>query len=157
MYKQLKKDQGFTIIEVMIVLAIAGLILLIVFLAVPALQRTARNTTIKNDASAIAGGVTEFESNNSGSLPNNAAAVTGPTLTLTNSTLAAPLTATVKINGSTNVAFPAAAPAATLTSSQIDVVWAAACPGNTASSRSVAIYYGIETASGGGGNGCISS
>jgi prepilin-type N-terminal cleavage/methylation domain-containing protein len=35
---------GFTIIEVMIVLAIAGLILLIVFLAVPALEREARNT-----------------------------------------------------------------------------------------------------------------
>ncbi|HPW47952.1 MAG TPA: prepilin-type N-terminal cleavage/methylation domain-containing protein, partial [Candidatus Saccharibacteria bacterium] len=35
-----KKDQkGFTIIEVLIVLAIAALILLIVFLAVPALQR----------------------------------------------------------------------------------------------------------------------
>jgi prepilin-type N-terminal cleavage/methylation domain-containing protein len=37
-YKQ-KRQQGFTIIEVLIVLAIAALILLIVFLAVPALQR----------------------------------------------------------------------------------------------------------------------
>jgi prepilin-type N-terminal cleavage/methylation domain-containing protein len=34
-----KKEKGFTIIEVMIVLAIAGLIMLVVFLAVPALQR----------------------------------------------------------------------------------------------------------------------
>ncbi|MDQ3065292.1 MAG: prepilin-type N-terminal cleavage/methylation domain-containing protein, partial [bacterium] len=32
-------NKGFTIIEVLIVLAIAGLIMLIVFLAVPALQR----------------------------------------------------------------------------------------------------------------------
>jgi prepilin-type N-terminal cleavage/methylation domain-containing protein len=46
--------QGFTIIEVMIVLAIAGLILMIVFLAVPALERTARNTQRKHDAELIA-------------------------------------------------------------------------------------------------------
>ena len=39
-----KRAEGFTIIEVLIVLAIAGLILLVVFLAVPALQRNARNT-----------------------------------------------------------------------------------------------------------------
>src|ERR1035438_8230293 len=69
-------SEGFTIIEVMIVLAIAGLILLIVFLAVPALQRNARNTTMKNDASAVAAGVTEFESNNSGSVPTGVANAT---------------------------------------------------------------------------------
>ena len=39
-----KHRSGFTIIEIMIVLAIAGLIMLIVFLAVPALQRASRNT-----------------------------------------------------------------------------------------------------------------
>jgi prepilin-type N-terminal cleavage/methylation domain-containing protein len=37
------RSRGFTIIEVMIVLAIAGTILLIVFLAIPALQRSERN------------------------------------------------------------------------------------------------------------------
>ena len=41
------EQKGFTIIEVMIVLAIAGLIILIVFLAVPALQRNGRNTQQK--------------------------------------------------------------------------------------------------------------
>jgi prepilin-type N-terminal cleavage/methylation domain-containing protein len=46
--------QGFTIIEIMIVLAIAGLILLIVFLAIPALERSTRNTERKHDASLIA-------------------------------------------------------------------------------------------------------
>ena len=45
---------GFTIIEIMVVLAVAGLILLIVFLAVPALEREARNTQRKHDASLIA-------------------------------------------------------------------------------------------------------
>src|ERR1700750_3194570 len=64
-----RKQEGFTIIEVMIVLAIAGLILLIVFLAVPALQRSSRNTQRKNDASAISGAVANFISNNGGALP----------------------------------------------------------------------------------------
>ena len=63
---------GFTIIEVMIVLAIAGLIMLIVFLAVPNLQRSSRNTQRKNDAAAIAGAVANFISNNGGSLPDSA-------------------------------------------------------------------------------------
>ena len=51
------KEKGFTIIEVMIVLAIAGLILLIIFLAVPALQRNVRNTQRKTDVTAIAAAV----------------------------------------------------------------------------------------------------
>ena len=61
--------EGFTIIEVLIVLAIAGLILLIVFLAVPALQRSSRNTQRKNDASAISSAVANFIDNNGGTLP----------------------------------------------------------------------------------------
>lgn len=43
------KTQGFTVIEVLIVLAIAGLVLTIVFLAVPAMQRNFRNTARKKD------------------------------------------------------------------------------------------------------------
>ncbi len=71
MLNKLKKsnNKGFTIIEVMIVLAIAGLILLIVFLAVPALQRNARNTQRKNDAANLQSAVATYESNNSGLLP----------------------------------------------------------------------------------------
>lgn len=68
LYKQ-KREEGFTIIEVLIVLAIAGLIILIVFLAVPALQRNSRNTQRKNDVSAIAGALNEYISNNQGKLP----------------------------------------------------------------------------------------
>jgi prepilin-type N-terminal cleavage/methylation domain-containing protein len=76
MLQNLKKrndrgQEGFTIIEVLIVLAIAGLILLIVFLAVPALQRSSRNTQRKNDAAAIGGAVANFISNNGGQLPNS--------------------------------------------------------------------------------------
>src|SRR3981081_4537487 len=64
-----KSTEGFTIIEVMIVLAIAGLILLIVFLAVPALQRNAHNTSIKNDVAGLVGGMNEAVNNNNGTLP----------------------------------------------------------------------------------------
>lgn len=70
MTSTLKKNQkGFTIIEVLIVLAIAGLIVLIVFLAVPSLQRNSRNTQRKNDVSQLLGAVTEFSNNNNGKIP----------------------------------------------------------------------------------------
>ena len=70
MLNKLKKsNKGFTIIEVMIVLAIAGLILLIVFLAVPALQRSSHNTSRKNDAANISAAIATYETNNSGTLP----------------------------------------------------------------------------------------
>lgn len=76
-----RKEKGFTIIEVLIVLAIAGLILLVVFLAVPALQRNARNTQRKNDVAKIMGGISEFVNNNNGTLPG-AVSASGNTLTL---------------------------------------------------------------------------
>ncbi len=65
---QKKKQEGFTIIEVLIVLAIAGLIMLIVFLAVPALQRNSRNSQRTSDASRIMGAVNECISNKNGQL-----------------------------------------------------------------------------------------
>lgn len=61
-----RDNKGFTIIEVLIVLAIAGLILLIVFLAVPALQRNSRNTARNNDAARISASITECLSNRNG-------------------------------------------------------------------------------------------
>jgi prepilin-type N-terminal cleavage/methylation domain-containing protein len=64
-----KRTQGFTIIEVLIVLAIAGLILLIVFLAVPALQRNSRNTQRRSDVSRMLGGLQEATNNNNGTIP----------------------------------------------------------------------------------------
>lgn len=67
-----RNDDGFTIIEVLIVLAIAGLILLVVFMAVPALQRNSRNTQRKNDVSSILGAVQEYTNNNGGVLPTTA-------------------------------------------------------------------------------------
>src|SRR5436190_2809304 len=65
--------RGFTIIEVMIVLAIAALILLVVFLAVPALQRSQRNNARKTDASRVAASAIDFVTNNNSAPPTTAA------------------------------------------------------------------------------------
>jgi prepilin-type N-terminal cleavage/methylation domain-containing protein len=78
---QQRKNLGFTIIEVMIVLAIAGLIMLIVFLAVPALQRTSRNTQRTNDAAGALQAINEYVTNNGGSLPASLA-FAAPNLTV---------------------------------------------------------------------------
>ena len=63
--------KGFTIIEVVLVLAIAGLIFLMVFLALPALQRSQRDTQRKNDLSKILAAVNEYRAANKGKLPSN--------------------------------------------------------------------------------------
>lgn len=47
------KQRGFTIIEVVLVLAIAGLIFLVVFLAVPALQASQRNQQRTSDLARL--------------------------------------------------------------------------------------------------------
>lgn len=59
-----KTQKGFTIIEVALVLAIAALIFLTVFLAVPALQRNQRNDARKRDVSSVVAAVTAYMSNN---------------------------------------------------------------------------------------------
>ncbi|HVX58892.1 MAG TPA: prepilin-type N-terminal cleavage/methylation domain-containing protein [Candidatus Saccharimonadales bacterium] len=64
-----KGSSGFTIIEVTIVLAIAGLIMAIVFVAVPALERNSRNTQRRADASHLAGLISEYAANHAGQLP----------------------------------------------------------------------------------------
>lgn len=64
-----RKEEGFTIIEVLIVLAIAGLILLIVFLAVPALNRNNQNTQQRDRAAKVLGAIQETATNANGALP----------------------------------------------------------------------------------------
>ncbi len=69
MKKLATSAKGFTIIEVVLVLAIAGLIFLVVFLALPALQRGQRDTQRKQDLGRFMSQLTAFQSNNQGSLP----------------------------------------------------------------------------------------
>lgn len=61
--------KGFTIIEVVLVLAIAGLIFLMVFIALPALQRSQRNTRRRQDMARILSAVQEYQANNNGKVP----------------------------------------------------------------------------------------
>jgi prepilin-type N-terminal cleavage/methylation domain-containing protein len=71
-----KQTSGFTIIEVVLVLAIAGLIFLIVFLAVPALQRSQRDTQRRSDVGRTIAQLQSYASNRNGTYPNTAAEVT---------------------------------------------------------------------------------
>lgn len=67
-------EKGFTIIEVVLVLAIAGLIFLVVFLALPQLQRSRRDTQRKSDAGRGLAALESYSGNNNGSYPKDIAA-----------------------------------------------------------------------------------
>ena len=58
--------KGFTIIEVVLVLAIAGLIFLMVFLALPALQRSQRDAQRKQDVAMVVTALHNWKANNKG-------------------------------------------------------------------------------------------
>ena len=74
----MKKDKsGFTIIEVVLVLAIAGLIFLMVFIALPALQRSQRDTQRRNDVSRVATALTQYQANHGGNLPSGGSGFSG--------------------------------------------------------------------------------
>lgn len=63
--------KGFTIIEVVLVLAIAGLIFLMVFIALPALQRSQRNTRRRQDMARVLSAVNDYQANNNGNVPKS--------------------------------------------------------------------------------------
>ena len=62
-------QKGFTIIEVVLVLAIAGLIFLMVFIALPALQRSQRDTQRRDDVSRFISQLSSYATNNRGAIP----------------------------------------------------------------------------------------
>ena len=69
--KKGEKRNGFTIIEVSLVLAIAGLIFLMVFIALPQLQRSQRDSRRRDDILAFLESVKDYQTNNRGALPTN--------------------------------------------------------------------------------------
>ena len=71
--QNINSKEGFTIIEVVLVLAIAGLIFLMVFVALPALQRSQRDTARRNDMSRVDTSLVQYQTNHStdsNNLPN---------------------------------------------------------------------------------------
>ena len=64
-----QNKKGFTIIEVVLVLAIAGLIFLMVFVALPALQRGQRDSQRRSDVSRFMSQINSFQTNNNGRVP----------------------------------------------------------------------------------------
>ena len=63
--QNINSKEGFTIIEVVLVLAIAGLIFLMVFVALPALQRSQRDTQRRNDMSRVDTSLVQWQTNHS--------------------------------------------------------------------------------------------
>lgn len=61
--------KGFTIVEVSLVLAIAGLIFLMVFIALPALQRGQRDSKRREDVDTLLTSIKKYQTNNRGALP----------------------------------------------------------------------------------------
>lgn len=62
-------SKGFTIIEVVLVLAIAGLIFLMVFIALPALQRSQRDSQREQDLARAQTAINSWQSNNRNDIP----------------------------------------------------------------------------------------
>ncbi len=72
-------EKGFTIIEVVLVLAIAALIFLMVFIALPALQSSQRNTQRRQDMGRIMTQISNYQSSNRGKIPPVASFTTSST------------------------------------------------------------------------------
>lgn len=68
--KKENSKNGFTIIEVSLVLAIAGLIFLMVFIALPALQRSQRDGRRRDDVGKLLTAMQKYQNNNRGALPS---------------------------------------------------------------------------------------
>ncbi len=66
---KINRAKGFTIIEVMIVLAIAGLIMVVVLIAVPQLQRSQRDSTRQSVVNRMSTELGTYASNNNGKFP----------------------------------------------------------------------------------------
>jgi type IV pilus assembly protein PilA len=138
--------KGFTIIEVLIVLAIAGVIMVVVFLAVPALQRNSRNNEYKTEAGRILAATSEFISNNNGTMPSGAANATtiltsaGTPKNITALTITAALTAVTPGLQAATLVTGASCPT-TLSGASVT-------PVSSGSTRTFVVIFAIE----GGGN-----
>ena len=144
------KQKGFTIIEVVLVLAIAGLIFLMVFIALPALQRSQRDTQRKNDLSRAITAVNSYQSNNRGVLPTDWSGFITNYLTVNGDSFSDPDGTAYTFTQNTQDAFDPTA----FKSGQIYYTTKATCNGEAVKTgqgnNKVALQYKLE----GGGTAC---
>lgn len=151
MLQQLKKrNSGFTIIEVLIVLAIAGLIMVVVFLAVPNLQRNQRNNGTKTEANNLLAAYSEISDQKNGTVLSNSVSSTA-------GSDAAAVKSAANTNTITTVTIQSTAPTLGTTkaaTSSATIVTGYSCASDptvapvASTARSVALVYTIETSSG---------
>lgn len=65
----IKRPSGFTLIEIVLVLAIAGLLLVVVFLAVSGAQRSRRDYQRKQDLGRVSAALVAYAANHGGRIP----------------------------------------------------------------------------------------
>lgn len=143
------KTKGFTIIEVVLVLAIAGLIFLMVFLALPALQRTQKNNALRSEVTRVMSLAVDYRANSNGSY-------VGSTTTVQNlRTQAGP----DQLLGITFASVPAdinATAIAALVEGNA-IMTRGTCTGDTATQNTTAQSYAIQYKQYGGQQACIQS
>ncbi|HEY1646239.1 MAG TPA: prepilin-type N-terminal cleavage/methylation domain-containing protein [Candidatus Saccharimonadales bacterium] len=162
-----KIEEGFTIVETLIVLAIAALILAIVLIAVPDLQRSAKNTDMTQAGENLVSGINSFEGNNNGALPTAIAQPDTSGNVTISSTVAGAVSASQHV-GNYVITVQSAGTADAASGANfgtIFVQFSAECPtpsqGSsitpTASSRETAVDYTIETSGGNYSEYCLQS
>lgn len=72
MLRKFRETKGFTLIEVVIVIAIGALIILVVLQAVSNAQESQRDSTRRQEASQISAALEQYAANNQGTYPSSA-------------------------------------------------------------------------------------
>ena len=160
MFRKLN-NKGFTIVETLIVLAIAATIIIVVLLAVPALQRNSRNTVVKTAANNILSGWAAEVANSNGATPTTTAgAGTAGKITIgANSyTFASSVNTFVATATASSVAYGTTLSAAVVTPGAVVVLTTGVCttPNTVATTQAitvgttaqVAILYPVEGTTG---------
>lgn len=81
MFRAGRRMSGFTIVELLVVIAVAGLIISLVFLAIPSLERNSRNGLRRQDVSLALQAVSHYELNDTGAFPRQCGGTGQPCIT----------------------------------------------------------------------------
>ena len=127
-------NSGFTIIEVALVLAIAGLIFLVVFLALPALQNSQADNARRQAVGQMVSAAESFETDNGGIYgPNFGLSTYSPYVGKL------PNSISFQIIGRTGTSLP--------TTSKADVMWDAKCGTDTSSAATMSTLFNTNNGS----------